>query len=59
MNDHPTKIEIDAINELSYPIGHIVLQWSYVDHNLDCCIKIISTDYDSMGLINIYNSYAS
>lgn len=56
MTDHFTEAEIaeiKEINKLSSPIGHIVLQWSYVDHNLDCCINIISKDFDTMDLINV------
>lgn len=52
MNEHPTKIEIDAINKLCHPIGHIVLEWSYVDLNLDLTLKIISEDYDTLNMIN-------
>lgn len=56
MTDHFTETElseIKEINKLCYPVGAIVLQWSYVDLTLDSTIKIISKYYDTMDLVNI------
>ena len=53
MDKHPTKEEASLIREMSGPIGVIVLQWSYVDRNLDWCIFIISEDHDTDSIINV------
>lgn len=51
MDIFPPK-QIKAVRKLFLPIGHIVLQWSYVDTNLELCLKIISDHYDTNGIIN-------
>lgn len=50
----PSK-EIEAVRELFLPIGHIVIQWAYVDSNLGLCLKIISDHYDTKNIINNKN----
>jgi len=44
--------ELHAIDNLFAPIGHIVLQWSYVDTNLELCINMIAEYYDDKNIIN-------
>jgi len=53
MDKSPTKEEIKLIKEMSGPIGVIVLQWSFVDRNLDLIVKIIAEDHDTKNFINI------
>jgi hypothetical protein len=52
MDDIPPK-EIEAIRKLFLPIGHIVIQWSFVDTNLELCLNIIAEYYDDKNIINI------
>ena len=51
------KLELESINNLFAPVGHIVLQWSYVDLNLELCLNIISEDYDTINLIPTKSKY--
>jgi hypothetical protein len=53
MDKQPTKEEISVIKEMSGPIGLIVLQWSYVERNMDYILKIIAEDYDTKKFITI------
>lgn len=51
MNEQPTKDELSIIKDICGFIGNIVLQWSYVDRNLDLTLKIISDNYDTNNII--------
>jgi hypothetical protein len=41
----PTKEELEEINELSCAIGHVVLQWGFVELNLNLCLGMIYSIY--------------
>ena len=41
MNKHPSNPEIEGVNELCCAIGHVVVQWGFVEHNLNICLSII------------------
>lgn len=41
MDEHPTKAEKAEINELCCAIGHVIVQWGFVEHNLYICLAYI------------------
>jgi hypothetical protein len=45
MVDTPTKSAIAEVNELCCAIGHVVVQWGFVEHNLTLCLANIYSNY--------------
>jgi len=53
LNRHKiNEAQLEAVKKLFLPIGHIVLQWSYVDSNLELCLKIIQEYHDTKNIIS-------
>jgi hypothetical protein len=41
MDKPPSKSEITEANELCCAIGHVIVQWGFVEHNLNICVSTI------------------
>jgi hypothetical protein len=52
MEKHITKSEIDEVNELSCAIGHVVVQWGFVEHNLYICLAYIYQNFGGNKIAN-------
>jgi len=45
MNNHPTPELLSEIDQLCCAIGHVIIQWGFVEHNLTLCLSWIYFDY--------------
>jgi len=45
MENPYTKDEIKDINELCLAIGHVVVQWGFLEHNLNLCLGWVYSAY--------------
>lgn len=55
MDEQPTKLEISELTELCCAIGHVVVQWGFVEHNLNFCVATIYSKYGGNDLIKNHN----
>jgi hypothetical protein len=51
VNNHPTPAVLSEIDQLCCAIGHVVVQWGFVEHNLTLCQAWIYSNYGGKKIL--------